>query len=337
MTLNDRISSLSEWGDRLQNIPGNEINSLFLKAKNKNGWFTGESCGYSLNEIRKWLTRDALEQWIMSYDFKEVSAPRQVGLVMAGNIPLVGFHDFLSVLITGHKAKIKLSSQDDELLLYLTRLLLDVDSEWELYFDFVDRLKEIDAVIATGSDNSSRYFEYYFKTIPRIIRKNRTSVGIIIGEESEDEFINLAQDVFTYYGMGCRNVSKIFIPENFDLKSLCKPFQNYQEVIHHNKYANNYDYQRAVRLVSGKSFHDMGFLIAEESQELVSPISVLYYEHYANQDELTQTILKHKEKIQCVVSATGWFKGSIPFGRAQQPALNNYADGIDTIRFLTTL
>ena len=337
MELNTRIQTLSEWGARIQNIPDQERDNLFVKAKNKNGWFTQENCKYCFREIRKWLTEEALTTWLNGYTIQETSSPQQVGLVMAGNIPLVGFHDFLSVLITGHNARIKLSSQDNELLPYLTRLLIEVDARWENAFHYVDRLNDMGAVIATGSDNSSRYFEHYFSDIPRIIRKNRTSLGIIMGEENPEEFTKLAADVFTYFGMGCRNVSKLFIPENFDLQTLSEPFSGYQTILQHNKYANNYDYQKAIRLMSSQPFQDMDFFILEKSNELVSPIGVLYYEHYSDQDQLAQLIAGQEEKIQCIVSAQGWFKGSIPFGKAQQPALNDYADGVDTLKFLLAL
>jgi hypothetical protein len=336
MELSERIKSLGKWGERIQNTPASELEQVFAKAQGKNGWFTKESCSYSLKEITAWLKPELLENWLAPYEPK-VGASKTVGLVMAGNIPLVGFHDLLCVLISGHTAKIKLSSQDGELLPFLTSLLVSVEPQWSNHFSYEDRLHNIDAVIATGSDNSARYFEYYFKSIPRIIRKNRTSVGVIMGEENPAEYQILAGDIFTYFGMGCRNVSKIFVPESFDLKTLIEPFSSHQEIINHNKYANNYDYQRAIRLISSKPFEDTGFLLMEESEELVSPIAVLYYQYYATQKQLNQLLANQKEKIQCIVSAKGWLKGSVPFGKAQQPELNDYADGVDTLKFLQGL
>lgn len=336
MELSERIESLSKWGERLQHVPDSELEQVFAKARGKNGWFTPESCAYSLKEITAWLRPDLLGQWLAPYEPKLV-ASKTVGLVMAGNIPLVGFHDLLCVLISGHTAKIKLSSQDDEFLPFLTSLLVEIEPSWNNHFSYESRLHNLDAVIATGSDNSARYFEYYFKTIPKIIRKNRTSVGVIMGDEDPTEYQMLAGDIFTYFGMGCRNVSKIFVPENFDLKTLIAPFNSHQEIINHNKYANNYDYQRAIRLISSKPFEDTGFLLMEESEDLVSPIAVLYYQYYSTQKQLNQLLGSKAEKIQCIVSAKGWFKGSVPFGKAQQPELNDYADSIDTLKFLQEL
>jgi hypothetical protein len=336
MTLSGRIKSLTEWGKQLALLTDDQKESLFLKAENKNRWFTRESCSRALGSILPWLKEETLMNWAKNYTIAETT-DRTVGLVMAGNIPLVGFHDFLCVLVAGHHVKAKLSSQDNELLPYLTEILFKVDEHWRSKVSFEERLQGIDAVIATGSDNSARYFEYYFRTIPKIIRKNRTSVAVIMGEEAQEEFKDLGLDVFTYFGMGCRNVSKVYIPKNFDLEKLRKPFDQFHTIINHSKYANNYDYQRAIRLVSNKPFLEFSHLIVEESLELVSPVAVLYYEPYTSQEQLQNLLAKHESKIQCTVSAKGWFKGSVPFGKAQTPDLTDYADGIDTMKFLETV
>ena len=253
---------------------------------------------------------------------------------MAGNIPIVGFHDLMCVLISGHRAKIKLSAQDDVLLPYMTSLLSLIASDFNKMVSYEDRLTGVDALIATGSDNSSRYFEYYFRNIPSIIRKNRTSVGVISGSEEPAALHELGRDVFNYFGLGCRNVSKLFVPENFDIDCLASSFVGFQNIINHNKYGNNYDYQKAIRLISGKKFLDGGFFLMEESKEVVSAISVLYYERYQNTNHLADLLKAHEEKTQCVVSANGWVNGSISFGTAQEPAIDDYADGVDTMKFL---
>jgi len=337
MNLQERIQSLEKWGQDIANISGESKASLFQKANNKNGWFTPESSEKALNGILSWLRPGSLEAWTKNYRLPNGFTQKSVGLVMAGNIPLVGFHDFLCVLISGNVASVKLSSQDDVLLPYLTDLLVKTNSRWTTQFSFEERLNTVDVVIATGSDNSARYFEYYFRDKPKIIRKNRTSVGVIMGEESTPEFHALGKDVFTFFGLGCRNVSKIYIPEGFDLKVLIEAFQSNAEIVNHNKYANNYDYQRAIRLLSQKEFLDSGFFLLEKSEDLVSPISVIYYETYTTQKHLTQLLEAKLNKIQCTVSAKAWYKGSIPFGDAQTPALNDYADGVDTMKFLSEI
>ena len=337
MELADRIQSLANWGKVLRSIPMEELKTVLERAQNKNGWFTSDSCSFSLNEIKNWLNEDALKNWIETYSINVNQGSKNIGLVMAGNIPLVGFHDLLCVLISGHYARIKLSSQDDELLPFLISLLIKNDSRWKDLIQFTERLNNVDAVIATGSDNSARYFEHYFKSIPKIIRKNRTSVGVIIGEEDSKEYQQLARDIFTYFGMGCRNVSKLYIPHDFDLNSLASPFQSFQTLLDHNKYVNNYDYQKTIRIISSKPFHDLAFLLMEESEDLVSPIAVMYYQYYSDIKELGQLLRNHADKIQCVVSAQAWLQGSIPFGRAQHPTLQNYADNIDTLKFLLSI
>lgn len=337
MNLQERITSLEKWAKHIEGLDQASLADVFAKANNKNGWFTSYSSERALRGILTWFKPDNLEAWLKNYSIAQTFSNTSVGLVMAGNIPLVGFHDFLCVLASGHIARVKLSSQDDLLLPYLTSQLVQTDSRWSDRFSFEERLNSVDAVIATGSDNSARYFEYYFRDKPKIIRKNRTSVGVILGEESQAELAELGKDVFSFFGLGCRNVSKIFVPENFDLTLLLDAFQPFHEIVNHNKYGNNYDYQRAIRLVSSKPFLDSGYLVLEKSDDLVSPIAVLYYETYKDQKHLASLLQSKSEKIQCIVSAKGWYKGSVPFGEAQTPAVNDYADGVDTMKFLTNL
>jgi hypothetical protein len=337
MNLQERITSLEKWAKHIEQLDKTILADVFTKANHKNGWFTPSSSEQAMRGILTWFKPGILEVWLKNYPVSQTFTNTSVGLVMAGNIPLVGFHDFLCVLVSGSIARVKLSSQDDVLLPYLTSHLVQIDSRWSDRFTFEERLNNVDAVIATGSDNSARYFEYYFRDKPKIIRKNRTSVGIILGEESQAELQELGKDVFTFFGLGCRNVSKVFVPENFDLTLLLDAFQPFQEIVNLNKYGNNYDYQRAIRIVSNKPFLDSGYLVLEKSDDLVSPIAVLYHETYRDQKHLASLLQSKSDKIQCIVSAKGWFKGSVPFGEAQTPAVQDYADGVDTLQFLTQL
>jgi hypothetical protein len=231
---------------------------------------------------------------------------------MAGNIPLVGFHDFLSVLITGHKAHCKLSSEDPLLLKKITAYLLEIEPTFKEFIFFPDQLKNKDAIIATGSNNTARYFDYYFSTIPHIIRKNRNSCAILNGNESKEDIHELGKDIFYYFGLGCRNVSKLFIK--------------------HHKYINNYDYRKSIYLINQIKHWDSGFFLLKEDIQLSSPISVLFFEYYQSDTDLHQKIKQHENEIQCIVSQNGWYPKSVPFGKSQFPALDDYADGIDILR-----
>jgi hypothetical protein len=256
---------------------------------------------------------------------------------MAGNIPLVGFHDFLSVLISGHFLLAKLSSDDDVLMRKLANMLVAIEPAFANNFEFVDLLKEADAIIATGSDNTARYFEYYFSKRPHIIRKNRTSVGILTGHEETEDLRNLGEDIFRYYGLGCRNVSKVFVPEGYTFDKLFEANEHRQNILEHHKYHNNYDYNKSILLVNREPHFDNGFLLITPSQQLVSPISVLFYETFSSLHDLRAKLTAVKDKLQCVVSAHGWLEGSIPFGQAQCPMVWDYADGVDTLNFLQKL
>jgi hypothetical protein len=337
MNLQDRIHTLQQWGNAISAIPVSEREALFHRANHKNGWFNPETCAQALMGILSWFEVDQLAKWAKPYDLSPVLTQKSVGLVMAGNIPLVGFHDFLSVLLSGHIAKVKLSSQDEVLLPYLADLLPRIDTRWQTQYSFEERLLAVDAVIATGSDNAARYFDYYFRHLPTIIRKNRTSVAVIVGVENAASYSLLGKDIFSFFGLGCRNVSKVYLPENFDVPVLLDALQGFQPIINHHKYANNYDYQKSIRLVAQKPFLDTGYLIVEQSAELVSPIAVLYYETYRDQQHLGDLLAANANKIQCIVSANGWYANSIAFGEAQTPTLTDYADGADVLRFLSEI
>jgi len=331
MHLKDRIAAFSALGQTLENLSTEELSELGTTAQQRNGWFTPKSVAQAIEGIKYMLSEENLKQWTEKYSLDEVT-PKVVGIVMAGNIPLVGFHDLLSVLISGHFAAIKPSSDDAFLTQVLIDWIVEIEPRFKKNMEVRDKLTQIDAVIATGSDNTARYFEYYFKDIPNIIRKNRTSIAIIDGNEKEDEIKKLGDDIFSYYGLGCRNVSKVFTPKEFDLTSVFPSFDEYQSVIDHHKYRNNYDYYKSIYLVNKTPHLDTGYLLVSSTNELVSPISVLYHQEYDSIENL-ETILKDEEgKIQCIVG-----NQYIPFGKAQTPELWDYADNVDTLAFLSDL
>lgn len=336
MTLEDRISAFALLGKKIKGLSADELTNLTDKARNENPWFVPENTKMALEGISKFLDKEVLKKWTSNYSLASPS-PKKIGVAMAGNIPLVGFHDLMCVLLAGHQLVAKLSSQDSVLMNFVKGCLIEINPGFSNKIFFEERLKNMDSMIATGSDNTSRYFEYYFRNVPHIIRKNRTSCAVILGEETRDEFVALGKDIFCYFGLGCRNVSKIYIPENFDFVNLLDCWASFQPIIHHHKYANNYDYQKSIMLVNQTHFYDTGYLMLTENQNLVSPISVIYYEIYKDQNDLNSKLKSHAEKIQCIVSAKGWYKKSIPFGDAQYPEVNDYADGVDTLAFLTSL
>lgn len=336
MTLNARLDAMGKLGERLQSLQPGEKEELFSLAQSRNAWFTPEQISLAWGEILKMLDRERLGHWAARYNLQP-AIPKKVGVVMAGNIPMVGFHDFLCVVVSGHKLVAKLSSQDSVLLRFVTEELKKIAPEFEEAITFQDRLNNMDAVIATGSDNTSRYFEYYFRNIPHLIRKNRSSCAVIEGEETPAEFTTLGKDVFSYFGLGCRNISKLYVPEEFYLPELLKSWEGFSDIGNHHKYANNYDYNKSIYLVKQIPFLDTGFVLLTESDTLVSPIAVVYYERYKTLDDLASKLDRVSEKLQCVVSAKGWYKGSVPFGDAQCPSLSDYADHVDTMKFLESI
>jgi hypothetical protein len=334
MDLATRINAFNELGNRIKALHKTGREQLYERANLSNPWFTAASVQNALDGIALFLDSETLRSWTSQYP----TAPNQkmVGIAMAGNIPLVGFHDLLCVLISGHQALVKLSSQD-ALMQVLINWLIEIEPRFATKIKIEERLNAAEAMIATGSDNTSRYFEYYFRTRPHIIRKNRSSCAIIMGEESNEELLKLGKDVFTYFGLGCRNVAKVFVPEEYSFTNLLDVWQPYQAIIHHHKYANNYDYQKSILLVNQTAFFDSGFVLLTESANLVSPISVLFFERYIDQTDLQHKIQSHSEKLQCIVSANGWYSTSVAFGKAQQPEVWDYADNVDTMKFLSIL
>ena len=333
MKIEQRINAFSNLGKFLINLHNDEFQSMAERARLENPWFTEQNVRKALDGIKKFLDDESLIEWLSRY--RPIAEPKKIGIVMAGNIPLVGFHDLLSVLISGHSALIKLSSKDNALMRFIIGKLIDIEPAFRTRIEIADQLKGFDAVIATGSDNSSRYFEYYFGRYPSMIRKNRTAVAILNGEESNDELVALGNDVFSYFGLGCRNISKIFVPKGYTFDKLLTSWEPFNSIIHHHKYCNNYDYQKSILLLNLTPFLDNGFVLLQENQKMVSPISVIYYEFYKDKIDLSQRLSQTKDKIQCIEGNTE--PATITFGEAQYPALHDYADGIDTLKFLTQL
>ena len=307
--------------------------NLIELSQSHNGWFTPEQVYFSINSWAKALTEENLNKWLSQYDLSNIK-PKTVGLILAGNIPLVGFHDFLSVLISGHKVLVKTSSNDQHLIKFLAKYLISVNPEIENYITFTDgKLENFDAVIATGSNNTARYFEFYFKDKPSIIRKNRNSVAVLTGNETHEDLVNLGEDIFRYFGLGCRNVSKLFVPKNYDFQPFFKAIYEYKDVIFYEKYSNNYDYNKAVFLMSNFKLLDNEFLTLKEDSSYASPISSVFYEYYESLEEIKKQLENDSEQIQCIVSKD-IVENSIAFGETQKPNLWDYADTIDTLAFL---
>ena len=335
MTSEDRVNAFYQLGHHLRHLDEANRHSLLNEPRQFNAWFTPEQVNLALANVSGQLQREKLNAWLGRYDIKGQKGLK-VGVVMAGNVPLVGFHDLMSVLISGHKLIAKPSSQDLFLIQYMITELIRIEPRLRDQIEPRDRLNDMDAVIATGSDNTARYFEYYFRNIPRVIRRNRSSCAVLNGSESQQDLEQLGMDIFSFYGLGCRNVSKVFVPENYDVTQLFKHWKAYWDVIHHHKYANNYDYNKSILLVNGTPFFEGESILVTESKELVSPISVLFYERYATESALQQRIKDSESKIQCIVGSMPGIS-TVPFGKAQYPGLDDYADGVDTMEFLTRL
>ncbi len=317
--------------------PDPAFNAVIEGSSNHNAWFTPEEVKKAVASLSNMLNNNDLEKWFQSIEISET--PKKVGLVLAGNIPLVGFHDVLSVLATGNIALIKLSSSDDKLLPALLKQLVTIAPALEAQIQYTDRLKDFDAIIATGSNNSSRYFDYYFGKVPNIIRKNRNSVAVLSGKESRDSIAQLGHDIFDYFGLGCRNVSKIYMPAGYEIKNFFEPLDVYQPIINHFKYNNNYDYNKSIYLVNQVSHYDNGFLLLKEDSNMSSPLAVLYYEEYTDLSAVTDSLKDQQDQIQCVVSELQLELNAavLPFGQSQAPKLWDYADNVNTVDFLKSL
>lgn len=335
MRIEERVKAIVQLGEYIKTLPEETFKTLAERIRVENPWFTEESLRMAVSGLGQFLDEEKLKSWLSGYTLVDDKPPKKIALILAGNIPMVGFHDLLSVLIHGDIALIKLSSKDSASIKWITAKLIEIDDRFADKIIFADQLKSFDAVIATGSDNSARYFDYYFGKYPHIIRKNRTSVAILDGTESEKEMLALGSDTFSYFGLGCRNVSKLFVPTGHTFDTLFKSWEPYKDIIHHHKYCNNYDYQKSILLVTRAPFLDNGFVMLQESERLVSPISVLYFEYYASREVLHEKLKAVSDKLQCIVGNTS--PATVNFGDTQCPELGDYADRVDTMRFLGNL
>lgn len=308
--------------------------SLLERSKIENPWFTIENQKFALQEWADLLTEKNIGSWLNKYRVSGIS--KRVGLILAGNIPLVGFHDVISVVLSNHIPVIKLSSKDKYMIPFLLKKWNEF-SEGSVPFEFVEKLENFDAVIATGSNNTARYLEYYFKNHLHIIRKNRTSIAVLKGDETEEDLKLLAEDIFRYFGLGCRNVTRLFIPQDFVIDRLFESFLDFQDIINHNKYANNYDYNRAIYLLNQEKFWDNNFVMLKEDEKLFSPLSVINFSRYSSLDEVKSFIAENEENIQCIVAGEELGLNSVKPGEAQNPGLDTYADNVDTMKFLSVI
>jgi Acyl-CoA reductase (LuxC) len=345
MTYKKRLSSLVELGKIL--IPENEaLQTIVRKTALHNSWFTEANQWKAITEIRNaFLQKDKLEAWLTPYFLENIGVntegppSKTVALILAGNIPMVGFHDIISVFVTGHKSLIKLSDKDPFFIPFLIEQMSKLGVPTDQYFAISEsRMKDFDAVIATGSNNSARYFDAYFGKYPNIIRKNRNAVGILRGDETTEDLAELGNDVFTYFGLGCRNVSKIYVPKEYNFHPLLEALHEHNELVMHDKFKNNFDYQFTLTILNKIQHQANGCIIMVENKAITSPIAMLFYEYYDSFEQLSKDLLEKQTEIQCVVSKQK-IEGlpCFDFGEAQKPALNDYADGEDTIQFLLGL
>lgn len=352
MQLQERINAFVKLGDFIRQFSNEVIqkddkvehNAIFFDgfkhqlklAEEHNGWFTKENITFALNSWAEALTNENILKWLQPYTFDNIK-PKTVAIIMAGNIPLVGFHDFLSVLICGHKVLVKQSSNDKQLLPFLSKYLEYVTPKFKGKIKFTEeKVEGFDAVIATGSNNTARYFEYYFKGKPSIIRNNRNSVAILTGNETHEDLKNLSDDIFRYYGLGCRNVSKLFVPKDYDFNSFFEAMYHWHPIIDKAKYANNYDYNKAVYLMSEFDILENGFFMIKEDESYASPIATVFYEKYNDLETLKEKLEADKNQIQCIVS-NGCIENEINFGHTQKPQLWDYADSVDSVKFLLSI
>ena len=342
LTLDQRLTAFIGLGHRLTaflETDSDAFAALAARAAVANPWFDLPNVRAALTGIAAMLRETELRAWLAAYDAAALqpAQPQRVAVVMAGNIPLVGFHDLLCVLISGNTLLAKLASTDSVLPRWLVGELLRIEPGFTDRLEFVDLVKDADIVIATGSDNTARYFEYYFARKPHLLRRNRTGCAVFSGYETPAELARLGDDIFRYYGLGCRNVANLLVPPDYDFRPLLDALQPWKTVLLHNKYHNNYEYQRSLLLVNLAPHLDAGFLLVREDPQPVSPISVLHYQTYDGKAELDARLAATREKTQVVVSAGGWLANSVSFGQAQQPGVSDYADGVDTLQFLTSL
>lgn len=312
-----------------------QLDRLVLQAHIANGWATEENVRHAFAAWGATLVQEDIARWLAAHPelAQGPASVRTVGIILAGNVPLVGLHDVLCVWLSGHNARVKCSSQEPDLLPALVGVLDHFVPGTKERITFVaDKLGEVDSVIATGSNNTARYFEHYFGHLPRIVRKSRVSVAVLDGTETPEELERLAEDVFRYFGLGCRNVSKAYIPQDFDIDWLFGAFFPWKDIVNHKKYGNNYDYTRALWMLDRVPFLENGFFLIREAEALPSAVATMHVERYTDRVAVTSALEAHQEDIQCIVG-----HGHVPFGQAQRPGLAEYADGVDTLRFLLDL
>lgn len=338
MNLARRIDLMVQLGEHLSK-KDEYLDALMHRTHYNNQWFTIENQRLALNTlVSSFLKRDKIENWLNRYTIQEPISPKKVGIIMAGNIPLVGFHDLLSTFLSGHYTMMKLSDKDQYILPYFVKLLSGWDAEAKDYFQFVQHIKDFDAVIATGSNNSARYFEAYFGKFPNIIRKNRNGVAVLTGKESREELFQLGEDIFKYFGLGCRNVAKLYLPKGYEFKPLMEELHKYNSIVLNNKYKNNFDYNYSLYVLNKVPIINNGCIMLVEDTSFQSRISALHYEFYESKAEVEEQLQVHKEDIQCIIAKEESVDlPSFSFGEAQKPKLWDYADGVDTIEFLTSL
>ncbi|MEI7895559.1 MAG: acyl-CoA reductase [bacterium] len=347
MNLDSRIQSFEMLGEKLRRYredvddPGMaSLTEAARQAFMRNPWFTPELIRIALNNLGKALESENLDRWLAPYKtrIEGLTGQKTIGVVMAGNIPAVGFHDFLCVLMAGHKIIAKLSASDDQLLPAMAGILTDFMPGWQEMISFTSgKLENFDAIIATGSTNTSRYFEFYFGKYPHIIRKSRNSIAVLSGKENPQELQLVADDIMLFFGMGCRSISKIFVPSGYDFSTLIQALGRYAGYEHHNKYRNNYDYVKSIFLVGQVPFTDTGFLILKEDPSIHSRIAVLHYEYYSTPAEVVRSLRENEESIQCITSTMELPVDYLGPGKGQNPALWDYADRTDTMDFLLSL
>ncbi len=333
MVKEQRIQAFSKLGTFLSSND-ESIQSILELAERRNPWYSKSYVQQQFLSFGKLLNSDNLTQWLA--DMPDQESEKLVGLVLAGNLPLVGFHDILCVLISGFRAQIKLSSDDAGLTKFVLDKLVEIEPAFATRFTIVDLLKDYDLVIATGSNNSARYFEHYFGKKPHIIRKNRNSVAVLSAEETTEQLAQLGHDIFDFYGLGCRSVSKIFIPESYDIAQFFEAIESFNWIKNHHKYNNNYDFNKSIYLINKNQHFDNGFLLLKEDESMASPLAVVHYELYRDLFEVEAYLNQQSENIQCVISETALAIKSpvFPMGSSQAPALDDYADQVNTLEFL---
>ncbi len=338
MTSIERITALSRLGELLLQ-PDDYLDAIIHRTEYNNPWFTKENQQMAIQAIAtEFLDKNKLEKWAAAYPIADEPPMKTVGMVMAGNLPLVGFHDLVCTFVAGHKAKIKLSDKDKFLLPYLLQLLEKYTPGAGAYFEIVEQLTGFDAVIATGSNNSARYFEAYFGKYPHIIRKNRNAVAVLDGSESSDDLHALGKDIFRFFGLGCRNVSKLYLPQGYDFQPLMEALHEWREIANHSKYRNNFDYNLALLMLNQVPYFNNGCIIRTENKAIASRIAMLHYEFYEDKNWLEMELAGRQEEIQCIVAKPQLISlPTIAFGKTQEPGLMDYADGVDVMEWLITV